>query len=266
VTARRARTALLLTLALVSAGCGGSARSTSTSPSGPSGSADSRLTGSLTVFAAASLTEAFNDTKARLVADHPQLSLTYSFAGSQQLVAQVDAGAPADVVATADQDSMAKLVAAKLVDPPADFAANILQIAVAPGNPKGVKGLGDLARADLKVVLADPSVPAGRYARQALDKARAAVRPVSLELDVKSVLRTVSSGEADAGVVYASDVSAARSSVTGVDIPPAQNVVATYPVAVVRGTGNRAAAQAFVDQLLNGAGRDALLARGFRGV
>jgi molybdate transport system substrate-binding protein len=152
------------------------------------------------------------------------------------------------------------------VDPPADFAANILQIAVAPGNPKGVKGLGDLARADLKVVLADPSVPSGRYARQALDNAGAAVRPVSLELDVKSVLRTVSSGEADAGVVYASDVSAARSSVTGVDIPPAQNVVATYPVAVVRGTGNRAAAQAFVDQLLNGAGRDALLARGFRGV
>ena len=189
---------------------------------------------------------------------------TFSFAGSQQLVAQVTAGAPADVVATADPESMARLVTTGLVAPPTDFAQNSLRIAVGPGHPKAVKGLADLARGNLKVVLADPSVPAGRYARQALDKAGATVKPVSLELDVKAVLRKVFSGEADAGVVYASDVSGAG--VTGIDIPPEHNVVATYPVAVVRTSRNRAAAQAFVDQLLDGAGRDALLAHGFRGV
>jgi molybdate transport system substrate-binding protein len=253
-------------VALVATGCGGDGASKSTASAGPGGSSGARLSGSLTVFAAASLTEAFNDAKARLVAANPGFSLTYSFAGSQQLVAQVTAGAPADVVATADQESMAKLVAGNLVEPPADFAANSLQVVVGPRNPKNLKGLADLARADLKVVLADPSVPAGKYARQVLDKADVAVKPVSLELDVKSVLRKVASGEADAGVVYVSDVAAAGSAVAGVDIPREQNVVATYPVAVVRVSGNRGAAQGFVDRLLHGIGRDALLARGFQAV
>lgn len=258
---RRLAAGLAGLMAMVLPSCG-----SSTPPATPPGSAAAGLSGSLIVFAAASLTEAFNDAKTGLVADNPRFSLAYSFAGSQQLVAQITNGAPADVVATADQDSMSKLVAGSLVEPPTDFAANSLQIVVAAGNPNAVRGLPDLARANLKVVLADASVPAGKYARQALDKAGTTVKPVSLELDVKAVLRKVSSGEADAGIVYLSDVAAAGHSVTGVDIPPAQNVIATYPVAVVKGTPNRGAAQAFVDQLLHGRGRDALTAHGFRGV
>lgn len=191
--------------------------------------------------------------------------MTFSFAGSQQLVAQISAGAPADVVATADQDSMGRLVSAGLVDHPVTFASNALRIVVEKGNPKGVKALSDLARGNLTVVLADPSVPAGRYTQQALDKAGVRVKPASLELDVKAVLRKVASGEADAGVVYVTDLAAAGSSVQGIDIPVEHNVVATYPVAVVRSTKSRPAAEAFIDQLLHGPGRAALEARGFLG-
>jgi molybdate transport system substrate-binding protein len=232
----------VVALALIVTGCGNAS---------PSPGAGSPV---ITVFAAASLTEPFNDAG---------FDATFSFAGSQQLVAQITAGAPADVVATADQESMARLVAAGLVEPPVDFARNSLRIAVRPGNPKAVRGLGDLARSDLKVVLADPAVPAGRYARQALDKAGVIVKPVSLDLDVKSVLSKVTLGEADAGIVYATDVAAAGSGVGSVDIPSEHNVAATYPVAVVKGTKHPEAARAFVAQLLNGRGRDALLARGF---
>lgn len=254
-------------VALLGASCGGAgAPPRSVSPAGLPGSSVPGLAGSLTVFAAASLTGAFNDDKARLVAENPGFSLTYSFAGSQQLVAQIGSGAPVDVVATADPESMAKLVGAGLVETPTDFAGNSLQIAVAPGNPKAVKGLADLARSSLRVVLADPSVPAGRYTRHVVATAGVTVKPVSLDLDVKSVLRKVASGEADAGVVYVSDVVAAGPSVAGIEIPREQNVVATYPVAVVRATRNPGAARAFVDQLLHGPGREALLAHGFRGV
>jgi molybdate transport system substrate-binding protein len=203
----------------------------------------------VTVAAAASLTEAFEALG----------GAAFSFAGSQQLVAQVEARAPVDVVSTADPDAMDRLVRAGLVDPPVIFARNRLAIAVATGNPARIGGLADLGRSGLKVVLADPTVPAGRYARQALDRAGVAVRPVSLELDVKAVARKVTAGEADAGIVYVTDVPIAAR----VDIPEASNVVANYPVAVVRATGHRAGAQAFVDRLLGAAGRTALGAQGF---
>jgi len=215
------------------------------------------------VFAAASLTEAFADTRAHLVSANPGLTVTYSFAGSQQLVAQVVAGAPADVVAIADEASMQRLVAAGLVEPPRTFARNTLEIVVAPGNPRGVKRLSDLARSDLRLVLADPSVPVGKYGRQVLDRQGVRVSPLSLELDVKSELAKVEAGEADAAIVYVTDVRSAGARVSGVEVPPDQNVVAAYPAAVVRATRNRALAQAFVDQLLVGVGRDALRVRGF---
>ena len=203
----------------------------------------------VTVAAAASLTEAFEALG----------GATFSFAGSPQLVAQVEARAPLDVVATADTEAMDRLVRAGLVDTPATFARNRLAIAVATGNPARIAGLPDLGRTDLKVVLADPTVPAGRYARQALDRAGVVVRPVSLELDVKAVAGKVAAGEADAGIVYVTDVPVAAR----IDIPDPANVVATYPVAVVRATGDRAGAQAFVDRLLGPAGRAALAAHGF---
>src|SRR3954470_9999912 len=211
-----------LVLAVIVGACGkddehdnSSAPSSSTTTS----TGSTKLTGPLTVFAAASLTEAFNDEKTALGSTKPDLSLTYSFAGSQALVQQVQQGAPADVFASADQKNMQKLVAAGLVDPPKVFAQNKLEIVVAPGNPKHVTGLPDLARSDLDVVLEDPSVPAGNYSQQALTAAGVTVHPKSLELDVKSTLAKVTSGEADAAIVYVSDVKSAGSKATGVAIP-----------------------------------------------
>ena len=206
----------------------------------------------ITVLAAASLTEAFEDLGRGA-------EVTFSFAGSQQLVAQVEAGAPVDVVATADPDAMDRLARAGLVDTPRTFATNRMTIAVGPGNPERIQGLADLARDGLKVILADPAVPAGRYARQVLEGAGVRVRPMSLELDVKAVARKVAAGEADAGIVYATDVAAGSS----VAIPAASNAVAAYPVAVVRTSANGAAAQAFLERLLGQAGRAALTAHGF---
>lgn len=235
----------------------------STAPGSTTGTPAPKLSGTLTVFAAASLTEAFDDYKRQLVSANPSLSVTYSFAGSQQLVAQVQSGAPADIVATADEASMQRLVERNLVEPPRVFARNLLEIVVPAGNPKEVKGLSDLARSDLKVVLEDPAVPAGKYGRQALDKQGVKVNPVSLELDVKSELQKVASGEADAGIVYVTDVKAAGAAVTGIEIPTDQNVVATYPVAVVTAAQNHSLALAYVDQLLSGSGQDAVKARGF---
>ena len=225
---------------------------------GRSGATRATKTATVTVLAAASLTEAFGGLQLG-----PDLRATYSFAGSQQLVAQVQAGAPADVVATADHESMDRLVAAGLVEAPRDFAANRLAIAAAPGNPKKLGGLADLARPGIKVVLADPSVPAGKYARQILDRAAVDVRPVSLELDVKSVVRKVASGDADAGIVYVTDATPGAG-VDRVAIPDAANAAVTYPVAVVKATEAPAAARAFVDRLLGAPGRAALTAHGFQ--
>lgn len=227
------------------------------------GKPSSKATGSLTVFAAASLTESFNDEQATLKTSDPGLSIKYSFAGSGALVTQIQQGAPADVIATADTASMKKLTDAGLVEKSATFAKNKLEILVAPGNPKGVKTLGDLAKPDLKLVLGDETVPAGKYAAQALKAAGVTVTPVSKEADVKSAVAKVTSGEADAAIVYVTDVDAAGSKGEGVEIPDAQNVTAEYPIAIVKATKNHAAAQAFVDAVVNGSGQAALAKHGF---
>jgi molybdate transport system substrate-binding protein len=244
------------------AACGSSskpARSTS-STTAPA----TKLSGSLNVFAAASLTEAFNNEKTTLATSAPGLSLTYNFAGSQALVTQIQQGAPADVFASADTKNMQKLVDAGLVETPKTFARNQLEIAVAPGNPKNITGLADLEKPGVTLVLADVSVPAGKYARQAFEQAGLpAPKPVSNELDVKSTLSKLTLGEADAVVVYVTDVTAAGAKVTGVEIPDAQNVVATYPIAAVKASKNAAAAEAFVDEIVRGSGQQALQAAGF---
>jgi molybdate transport system substrate-binding protein len=219
--------------------------------------------GPVTVFAAASLTEAFNDVRESLKSSMPGLSVTFSYGGSGALVTQVRQGAPADVVATADGGTMKQLADAGLVDTPVTFAQNRLEILVAAGNPRHVAGLADLARSDLKVVLADDSVPAGKYAAQALQAAGTRVRPVSREADVKAAVAKVTLGEADATVVYATDVQAAGTTGQGIGIPPATNVVAEYPMARVKATRNAAAAAAFMDAVVGEAGQDALARRGF---
>jgi molybdate transport system substrate-binding protein len=256
---------LVVLFALVAAACGSSSKGSAGS-SGPttSGAAASKLSGPLNVFAAASLTEALNDEKATLKTQDPNLSLDYNFAGSQALVTQIEQGAPADVFASADMKNMNKLVKAGLVETPQTFAHNKLEIAVAPGNPKHITSLADLEKPDVTLVLEDPSVPAGNYARQAFAKAGLpAPKPASNELDVKSTLAKLTSGDADAVIVYVTDVKSAGDKVQGVPIPDDQNVTATYPIAVLKGSKNQAAAEAFVNEIVSGTGQQALQARGF---
>lgn len=221
------------------------------------------ITGKLNVFAAASLTGAFNDAKTKLVAADPGLNITYNFAGSNALVAQIQQGAPADVFASADQKNMQTLVTAGLVETPVTFAKNKLQIAVAAGNPKGIFDLADLAHPGVSVVLEAPGVPAGDYTRQVLAKKGITVTPKSLELDVKSALAKVTSGEADATVVYVTDVTAAGPKVQGVTIPDADQPDISYPIAVVKASKNHRAAQAFVDSAVSGDVDKSLEAAGF---
>ncbi len=213
----------------------------------------------ITVFAAASLTAAFASASTAL----PQVRPTFSFGGSQQLVTQLLQGAPADVVATADAPSMERLVDASLVDPPVTFARTTLVIAVRPGNPSGVTGLADLARPSLNVVLADPSVPAGRYTRQVLDDASVRVQPRSLELDVKAALAKVTAGEADAALVYASDAVAAGDTVETVEVPGADDQPTSYYLGVTEQAADPELAQAWVDLVLSDEGRAALQDAGF---
>jgi molybdate transport system substrate-binding protein len=256
---RRHAASSFVCFALVVTACGSSSK-----PSGSTPSSTAKLSGSLNVFAAASLTEAFNDEKKVLGASDPGLSLTYNFAGSQALVTQIKSGAPADVFASADQKNMQKLVDAGLVETPKTFARNTLEIAVAPGNPKHITGLADLEKSGVTLVLEDASVPAGNYAQQAFAKAGLpAPEPASNELDVKSTLAKLTSGDADAVVVYVTDVKSAGSKVEGVEIPAGQNVVATYPIAVIKASKNLTAAEAFVDEIVTGGGQEALQARGF---
>ena len=226
---------------------------------GSSADADRPDATGITVFAAASLTEAFTTASGSI----PQVRPTFSFGGSQQLTTQLEQGAEADVVATADQPSMQRLVDARLVDRPVTFARSTLVIAVAPGNPKAVTGLGDLERPGLTVVLADPSGPAGRYAQGVLAAAGLRVSPRSLELDVKATLAKVTTGEADAAIVYATDVRSSGGKATSVTFPEAAGAAVEYRIAVVSATLRRRAAEAFVAAATAGPVRDALLAAGF---
>jgi molybdate transport system substrate-binding protein len=252
LTVGAAALALLLLVALLSAGCGSSGTSTS---SGASPQA------TITVFAASSLTEAFTKAGADFTAAHPGVKVAFNFAGSQVLATQIGQGAPADVFASASKTNLDAV--AGLLETPAIFADNTLEIVVAKGNPLGIRSLADLSKASLKVVLAAPAVPAGKYASQALDALRIAVHPVSLEDNVKAVVTKVSLGEADAGIVYVTDVQAAAGSVDGVQIPAAQNVIAHYPIAVVKASKHASDAQAFVDYVLSAAGQQTLRDFGF---
>ena len=191
----------------------------------------------LTVFAAASLGDAFGAMAKPFADAHDGYAVTFSFAGSQQLVAQLQQGAKADALATADRQTMDAVPAGGRTAPYV-FAGNRLVIAVSRGNPHQIHTLADLARPGLKVVLAAPAVPAGKYARQALTKARVSVSPVSLEDSVEGVVTKVGLGEADAGIVYATDATAGRN-VDAVAIPDAQNVLAEYPVTALTPGGRQ---------------------------
>jgi molybdate transport system substrate-binding protein len=215
----------------------------------------------LTVYAAASLQPAFDKIAARLHAR--SITTTFNYAGTQTLTAQLIEGAQADVFASADTQHMTTVQSAGLLTAvPKIFAHNRLEIAVEHGNPKGIRGLSDLARPDLVVVLADPAVPAGKYAQQALAMAGVSVHPASLEPQVTGVLSKVALGEADAGIVYVSDI-VSSGKVDGVEIPDRQNVVAEYPIAVLKNGQHAGAGVAFMDFVLSSEGQAILVGAGF---
>lgn len=246
-----------LTVAIVAAACG---------PAAPDddGPGEGELGGQLIVFAAASLTDAFEELRTAFVATHPDVEVVFNHAGSQTLASQLREGAPADVFAAANLAQMDTVAQdGQLAGEPDIFTANLLQIAVEPGNPHEVGGLEDLADAGLVLVLPAEEVPAGQYARQALDAAGVRITPSSLEHDVRAARSKVELGEADAAIVYASDIAAASGRVEGVAIPPEHNVAAAYPIAVLADAPNPSAAEAFVAFVLSDAGQQILAGHGF---
>ena len=219
----------------------------------------------LTVFAAASLAEAFKTIGTAFEHTHPGLTVMFSFAGSPTLATQIADKAPADVFAAADESNMQKVVDAGAVSGEARiFATNQLTIVVPKGNPKHIESLSNMSRTGVIVSLAAPEVPAGKYAVQIFAKAAIPVPKASQEVDVRAVLSRVAAGEADAGIVYVSDIRAAGDKVEAVAIPAQYNVVAQYPIAVLKHAENTESATAFVDFVLSAPGQTLLKEFGFR--
>ena len=244
MVSRRIRTTTVAALALLAVSC-------------TDGSAGSD--GEVTVFAAASLTDAFAELGEAFGAANPGTDLVFGFASSSDLARQISEGAPADVFVSADLANMAKVVDAVVAEPVV-FATNRAEIVVAPGNPLGVTGVDDLAEQDLVLVVCAPEVPCGRYAQQVFDNAGVPFVADSLEENVRAVLTKVRLGEADAGIVFATDVLAAGDAATGVEIPDDVNVVAEYPIALL---SDDDVAAAFVRFVQGPDGRSVLARHGF---
>jgi molybdate transport system substrate-binding protein len=219
---------------------------------------------SLNVFAAASLTASFRAIATAFEGAQPGTKVVLNFAGSPTLVQQIREGAPADVFASADEANMQKLVATGAVaGSPSVFAQNVLQIAVAKGNPKRVTGLADLARPGLVVVLCGETVPCGRYALEAFTRAGVVPPAGSREPDVKAVVSKVALGEADAGIVYVTDVRAAADKVEGIAVSAGASLNARYPIAVLHEAAHAESARAFVAFVLSDPGTKILGEYGF---
>jgi molybdate transport system substrate-binding protein len=246
--------------ALVLAGCG----SDGADAAAPSTSENGGLSGTLTVFAAASLTDVFTDLGDELTAANPGLDVRFNFAGSSALAQQIVQGAPADVFASANEPQMQVVVDEGLVADPAVFASNLLQIAVPAGNPVGVAGLEDFARGDLALALCAPEVPCGSAAIDVFEAAGITPEPDTYEEDVRAALTKVELGEVDAALVYASDVVAAGDEVEGIEFPEAEDAVNRYPMAVLDDAPAPAAAEAFVALVESDEGQQALADAGFR--
>ena len=223
------------------------------------------LTGTLTVFAAASLTDAFTDLGDRLMAQNPSLEVRFNFAGSSGLATQIVQGAPADVFASANPAQMAVVTDEQLqAGEPQVFAENVLQIAVPAGNPAGITGLRDFAREEPALAVCAPDVPCGAAAEQVFELAGVTAVPDTLEEDVRAALTKVELGEVDAALVYASDVASAGDAVEGIEFAEAEEAVNDYPICALADAPNSEAAAAFVDLVLADAGQQALRDAGFR--
>lgn len=240
----------------------GSSSSTG-SASSPTASASASLSGSITVFAAASLQEAFTTIGKQFEAAHPGVKVTFSFGASSTLATQIINGAPADVFASAAPKNMQQIVTAGDASSPVDFVKNVMEVAVPPSNPAHVTSVNDLAKSSVKVALCQPQVPCGATAAKVFGNAKITVKPVTLQPDVKSVLTQVELGNVDAGVVYVTDVNAAKAKVMGIPIPDGVNASTEYPIAPVSKSGNMSLAQAFVAYVLSPAGQAVLTADKF---
>jgi molybdate transport system substrate-binding protein len=218
----------------------------------------------LTVFAAASLTDVFTELEQRFEAANPGVDVVMNFGASSDLAQQIVNGGPADVFAAANDSTMKTVADAGLVDgSPTVFATNVLEIVTAPGNPKGITSFADLARPDLQVVVCAPQVPCGA-ATERIEKATGvSLNPVSEEPDVRSTLARVTTGNADAGLVYATDVRSAGNSVQGIPFPEAAQAVNDYPIAVIAHRPQAELARAFRDLVTGADGRAVLDAAGF---
>jgi molybdate transport system substrate-binding protein len=242
--------------------CGASSDDDATSPGSASGG---NLSGTVTVFAAASLTDVFGELGNRLTAANPELEVRFNFAGSSALATQIAQGAPADVFASANRTQMDVVTDAGLeAADPTVFTENLLEIAVPAGNPGDVTGLADFANPDLTLAICAPDVPCGVAATEVFDAAGITAAPDTEEEDVRAALTKVQLGEVDAALVYASDVRSAASGVEGIEFPEAEEAVNEYPICVLADAPDPGAAQAFVDLVLSDEGQAVLADAGFR--
>jgi molybdate transport system substrate-binding protein len=252
---RRIGAPLIAPLAvLVLAACGG----------GPPESASSSIpSNTITVAAAASLTEAFTQIGKEFEATKPGTTVIFSFGSSTTLATQIEEGAPVDVFAAANPATMKTVTDVGAAEPPTTFVSNVLQIAVPKGNPGGITGLKDFADKTKKVAICAPQVPCGTAAVKVFSAAKIKPAPDTLEPDAKATLQKVSSNEVDAALVYRTDVIAAKETVDGLEFSEARQAVNVYPIAVLKGSMSAAAAQQFVDYVLSADGQAVLRKAGF---
>ncbi|WP_173921380.1 molybdate ABC transporter substrate-binding protein [Agromyces sp. Marseille-P2726] len=257
---RRIATTLAVLLAAALGGCASNAGGSGATSGTVTSEADPAT---ITVFAAASLTEAFDELAAQFEVEHPSVEVVLDFGGSGTLAQQIAEGAPVDVFASAAEPPMQSVVDAGLAVDPAVFATNTLELVVPAGNPAAVTGLDDLANSSLRVALCDVSVPCGAASEQLLRQQGVTAAPDTLESDVKAVLTKVSLGEVDAALVYRTDVRSAGGSVEGIEVPDAASVVSRYPIAALTDAAEPATAAAFVAFVAGAEGRTVLDRFGF---
>jgi len=269
---RRRRTLLAVpfaVVALLAAACSSSSSSPAAAPTSSaaaSGSAAAaKPTGTLVVFAATSLTDAFNKIGQQFEAANPGLTVKFNYNGSSSLATSINQGAPADVFASAAPKNMKTVTdAGEASDTPKDFATNSGEIMVEKGNPKHIKSVSDLANSAIKTVVCAPEVPCGQVAAAIFKNAGVTVKPVSEETNVGGVVTKVTLGEADAGIVYVTDVKANEAKATGVTIPADQNDTTSYPIAQLKAAPNATAAAAFISYVLGPQGQAVLASFGFQ--
>ncbi len=257
---RAAATAVAAAVALAVGACGSDEPSTP----GP-GTTSAGVTGNITVFAAASLTDSFTQIGKDFEAANPGSKVIFNFAASSALATGINEGAPADVFASASPATMKTVTDAANADStPSVFVKNQLVIAVAKGNPKAITGLADIAKPDVKVALCAEQVPCGAAAKKALDTAGVTVTPVTFEQDVRATLSKLTLGEVDAALVYRTDAKVVAADVDGIEFPESASAINDYPIAVLKDAPNKAGAQAFLTYVQSDPGMAVLTQAGFQ--